>query len=278
MTQVAKAFNSRPVKGEVGIELEYEGLRLAQRGFEQHWAKVADGSLRGESAEYILSRPILRTEVDVALKELDDAFKAAKTMIADTFRAGTHVHVNVQELSAVQLINMLTLYYMYEDALLAFCRKDRTGNHFCLRTKDASAVTDLLRSFIINPSAKLFADDTYRYASLNLTALTKYGSLEFRSLESTVDWDRLKTWVKLLLALKDASMKFDDPAQILLSASGEGFDTFAKRIFGDLWETLKPLFNEDGVRESVWEIQHAVFSRDWGKVNLNIFAAENIFD
>lgn len=278
MTLVAKAFNNRPVKTEVGIELEYEGHNLAQRGFENHWSKVADGSLRGESAEYILTTPIARKDVDASLKELDEAFKAARTNIFATFRAGTHVHINVQDLSTVQLINMLTLYYMYEDTLLAFCRQDRTGNHFCLRTKDASSVTDLLRNFILNPEARLFADDNYRYASVNLTALTKYGSLEFRSLESTTDWERLKTWINLLLCLKDASVKFGDPAQILLSASGEGFDKFGKTIFGDLWNTLDPLFDENNVRESIWEIQHAVFSREWGKVNLNIFAAENIFD
>ena len=278
MTNVRKVFNKRNVAGEVGIELEFEGRRLPASGFEDYWSKQADGSLRGESAEYVLRKPIPRDEVKKALDVLDKTFKDNATLIHDTFRAGTHIHINVQELTMPQVLNMLTIYFMFESLLIKLCREDRVGNHFCLRGRDAAAMFDLLYKAVAKGHVQEFTNDMYRYAAVNITALPKFGSLEFRALESSTNWAKLEAWIALHLALKDAAKKFQDPATILGTASVQGFKSFAESVFGEHWPLLVKLYDEQEVAEGVWAIQPVVFSKNWDSVNNNIFAVSNIFD
>lgn len=278
MTNVAKFFNRRPTKGEVGVELEYEGNDLPQTGFERFWTKCADGSLRGESAEYILTSPISRKDVKAALEELESSFKASKTLVKDTFRAGTHIHINVQELTLPQVINFLTIYFMFETTLIKLCREDRLGNHFCLRSRDASGLISMLYKAVTTSDTSAFSQDLYRYGAVNVTSLPKFGSLEFRALESTTDWEKVVFWVNAHLSIKDAAVSYRDPATILGEASAIGFKEFGKKVFGDSWAVLEKVYQEQDVHEGIWEIQSVVFSRDWAKANLNIFSLGNIFD
>ena len=41
----------------------------------------------------------------------------------------------------------------------------------------------------------------------DITALPKFGSLEFRALESSTDWAKLEAWIALHVAIKDAAVK-----------------------------------------------------------------------
>lgn len=277
MTTIGKIFG-RNTSGEVGIELEYEGARLPNTGFEAFWGRHVDNSLRGDSGEYVLRTPIKRELVPDSLKLLSDCFKDSGTKIADTFRAGTHIHINVQSLTLPQVVNFLVLYFMFENTLLKFCRPDRTGNHFCLRATDAESVFELLYRSVTKGDVKGFGNDHYRYAAVNLNALPKFGSLEFRALESTTDWEKIKTWIDLHLAIKDASLKFRDPANIFGEASTQGFESFAKEIFGPHWKVVSKLYKEEDVARGVWGIQPVVFAKDWSTVNHNIFSTGNIFD
>ena len=62
-------------KGEIGIEVEVEGRGLpnAVTG----WNVVPDGSLRGESAEYVLRQPVPRDKYEDTLNNLRDALSSA---------------------------------------------------------------------------------------------------------------------------------------------------------------------------------------------------------
>ncbi len=276
--KVHEAFRLKQTSGLIGVELEYEGANLPPKGFEPYWIRTVDNSLRGDSGEFVFRQPLTRDQVQTAFKTLESSFKMYNTKIIPTYRAGTHVHVNVQELSMAQLINYLVLYFMFETALLKLCSEERTGNHFCLRLKDASSLGDLLADFIQNPVIETLKSDNYRYAAVNINSVPKFGSLEFRSLESTTDWGKLELWIDLLLKLKETAKSYDNPAAVLLSASGEGFREFGKKVFGNLWGFLSQKVLEEDVRENVWEIQHAVFAKNWSEVNLNIFSKSNIFD
>lgn len=278
MTTVRQVFGNSEQRGEVGIELEFEGANLPAEGFGTFWKRVADGSLRGESGEFILKKPIHRKEVAASLDLLEKVFASNGTKIVPTYRAGTHIHINVQDLNLPQVINFITLYFMFENTLLKLCSPERIGNHFCLRAKDASAIIDMLCSTVSRGSTDALHSDNFRYAAINVTSLPKFGSLEFRALESTTDWKKLQLWTDLHLALKDMALRYPDPVSILNEASGKGFEEFAKEVFGVLWPTLSPLYEEQDVREGVWEVQSVVFSKDWGKMNYNIFAPGSIFD
>lgn len=275
MPKVNDIVKGKRQNGDIGIELEYEADNL---GFtKNYWRFEEDHSLRGNSGEYVLIKPLPYEEAIKALELLSDTFKANNTVVRDTFRAGTHVHINVQELNTKQLINMIVLYVMYERALISLCREDRKGNHFCLRFQDAMGLVKILETVVSKSDLNYLASDTYRYSSLNLTSLFKYGSLEFRSMESTVDFEMLGKWIKVLLQLREASKKFKDPKELLSSASGKGFLSFAKEVFEDSWEFISHAIKEFEVQQGIWEIQSVVYSRDWDAIEHNIFINNNIF-
>ena len=259
MTIMKDLLRVRQKAGEVGIEIELEGDNLPTEAFGS-WRAERDGSLRGHSVELVLQSPCARKDVGVRLKEVTSALKYAEVL--DTGRAGVHVHINIQKLSEVQLVNFITLYLIYENLLVAWCGEKRVGNLFCLRTEDASGYLELLRHAISEREWRSLDTDDVRYASMNLKALCTYGSLEFRAMRSTVDMRLLEQWVSLLLALKDSAHRYDDPIQIIEEFSVLGAEEAFKKVFGKhhLLLDFDPIALMSGVRTA----QHIAYCRvDW---------------
>ena len=267
-----------PTTGDVGVEIEVEADNLPPReAVSVYWRKERDASLRGESAEFVLQKPVPIQGLDKAFKELDDALKNYGTVVRPTYRAGIHVHVNVQHLTPTQLVTFISAYFLLEEVLLRFCDKTRLGNHFCLRMSDASYSLDALVDFIHGQNIQALNTEDLRYASLNVTSLFKYGSLEFRALESTLDFDRIKIWAGVLTHLRDYATTLKDPTELLGQASEMGFEKFAPIILGKWYGHFSKWSTEENLRKGVRNIQYAIYSRDWEEENLNIFKKENLF-
>lgn len=280
---LASLLGVTETSGEIGVEIEVEGSRLPNSDMVgKLWRCEADPSLRGESCEYVLRKPLDRPEIALALDALSKAYDRNRTSVTNGYRAGIHIHVNVQDLTPRQLINFITLYFMFEECLIRFCEQSRLGNHFCLRVSDASHIVTLLTTAITTGNLRILNTDEIRYSSLNLTALFKYGSVEFRALESTNDWGKILTWIDLLLSLKKHAKTVENPTDLLGNCSAEGPEKFAKTVFGKFYPILKNhlvgLDVEELIYEGVRNIQFPIFSRDWNLKNLNIFRLqEDIF-
>ena len=262
--------------GDVGVEIELEADRIPDHDYvPEIWKKEADASLRGESAEFVLRRPVKVDQLDDALRSLQRAFDSNGTVPRPTYRAGIHVHVNVQDLTPTQLVTFICSYFMLEEVLLRFCDKSRLGNHFCLRMSDASYSLDKLVEFIEKEDFYLLNNEDLRYASLNVTSLFKYGSIEFRALESTLDFNRIKTWAGVLVHLRDYAKTLRSPVDLLGQASALGFEQYAPIILGHWYHHFSKWATEENIKRGVRNIQYAIYSRDWDKPNLNIFRAKN---
>lgn len=220
----------QPQEAEVGIEIECEGESL-HFDMDEYWDIHEDGSLRGESAEYVLSGPIHRTEVVPALRYLDDKFLDNGSEFSDTYRTSVHVHLNVQHRTMTQVVNQICLYTIFEDLLVEFCGKDRIGNLFCLRISDAENVIDAIRRAITRNDWYALTHDTHRYSAINVTALGKYGSLEFRSFRGTTDIELINTWVNILLDIYDSAKMYANPQEICSELSILGPKAFIEKTF-----------------------------------------------
>lgn len=233
------------VSGEVGIEIELEGKHLPTRvGCDEKpsnrfWRVERDGSLRGEAYEYVLAKPVARNKVPTAIEQLWQAFIDNKTVFEDSGRAGVHVHINVQKSLISHLINFIVLYVTFERVLVRFCGEKREGNLFCLRACDAEYMLLHLRKALSQGDLRSLATDDIRYASINLSSIFKYGSLEFRAMRSPVDPGVLEQWVGILLSLKDASGGFESAEEILNRVSQEGPEEFARNVFGEYFSLLR---------------------------------------
>lgn len=247
---------------EVGVEIEVEGCRLPGQA-PMGWRVEYDGSLRGEAYEYVLRKPVPRNKVELLLDRLALKFKEAGSEVYDTGRAGVHVHINIRDLSRIQLYNFICLYLIFEDVLVEYCGKDRVGNLFCLRVRDAEFLLTMLEESIVRESLSVLHTDSIRYAALNCKAICEYGSLEFRAMRSTMDKEVLLNWVNLLLRLKDMSKLFTDPQDIVSTMSWEGGDAFAKKVLGGMLSCLPSVDWDKSVKEGIRRAQPIAYASNW---------------
>lgn len=264
VSKVLGIQGKRLVSGDVGVEIEVEGDSLPKKI--TGWRTENDGSLRGESFEYVLKTPATFEELPSRLAAIETAYKAAGTHVHDSVRAGIHVHVNVQQLTLIELFNYLTLCIVFEDLLIEFCGESRTGNLFCLRTKDAQYLNRVLQDVAQTTNFKLFDSDAVRYSFMNPKSIFQYGSLEFRSLKSTRDWDQILTWVGILLRLREVAKTFYNPQDIITGFSGQEVAQFRERVLGEFFDTLNFPGADKKVFDSMRYAQDLAFCTDWNSL------------
>ena len=252
MKKVHELLKLRPCVGDVGIEIEVEGVNLNPID-SPRWKTEDDGSLRGEfpseRSEYVLRQPIRITHVKEALDELIDHQKDAK--INFSFRCSAHVHINVTDLTEPQLLAYLYLCVLLEEPLMNICGNERKGNRFCLRITDADGYTKFLNRLFENGlvAMKHIHANSVRYSAINISSLSKYGSIEFRGMQGTLDKDVLIPWIQVLYRLREAAKKFNDPVAVHDAFISMSNEEFARKYIGrhadlfDIPSTVKGMDN-----------------------------------
>lgn len=252
-------------RGDVGIEIEYCGTGLPTMGDSTRWGRTYDDSLHGIGIEYVLNNPCDVDEVGAVLEELEAAMEATETSYKQSNRAGVHVHVNVQHLNIIQLYNFIVAYLCYEEVLVDLCGPGRAGNFFCLRTKDAEWSLNAYKAVLDQKKLTALGSDDLRYASLNPTALLKFGSLEFRAMATTENFDQVEQWAGLLVSLRDNSSDIPSPRLIVEGVSEMSVDHLTDRLFGEYSGLVKSVSGYEkkvmeGLRNYGQEIAYHI---DW---------------
>ena len=232
-----------------GIEIEMEGPSLPLVP-DSRWRNVFDGSLRGNNTEYVLEEPLNSTECAEQIQKLVETLKNSGS-IAPSDRCGIHIHVNVQNLRLNQLYNMLMLYFIVESLLIDEFSPERKGNLFCLDVIEAEGLIDIIcQKMRCRPSAILERDErnTLKYAALNIEALQKFGTLEFRAISTPPNPDELQSVIRIIRLfsrIKARARQYTYPINIIEDFSRMGpIDFFAKNYpmlnqkHGDLEERL----------------------------------------
>lgn len=230
--KVSKIFPTKiqDLKDEVGIEIECEGNNLLHEGILSYWNISKDGSLRGnDSAEYILKKPVPREKVLMVLEYLEKKLKEHKAKVEKSDRTSVHVHLNVQGETIRKVVQIVTYWMILENLMVAYCGESRVSNLFCLRASDAEGHWRALRRAVKTNDYNELRRDDYRYASLNLASLQKYGSIEFRCFKGTTKPWEIHNWVQMLLELKDEAVKFKSPQEIIAQFSRMGADDFLSK-------------------------------------------------
>lgn len=201
----------------IGVEVEYEGVKernLPKHTFADFWTYHEEGSLKDNGAEYVFTDPLFGLDARNALEWLilyakDSGWKCTK-------RTGIHVHIDVRDLSVPQLAGMSILYAALEPILYHWVGDGRDVSHFCIplyRADDALlGACSILRSAFQDDkedghNALSRSEEFQRYAGLNLQALAKFGSIEFRHLQTTHDLDRIRDWINMIMSLKASAFK-----------------------------------------------------------------------
>lgn len=177
-----------------------------------YWNKTRDGSLRNGN-EYVLAAPMAGNMLSDAICKL---FHGG-TSIFRTTTGSTHIHVDMLEddtpIACVQVL--VLLLFMLEGAIFTACDP---GREWCGYTNKLSSAPDALLGSVLNcdlnESADTFLDaisghaaaNIGRYYGLNLQALAKYGSVEFRYFPTATSADELASWVTMVQMFKKAAL------------------------------------------------------------------------
>lgn len=249
---VSRLYNVRNIVGAVvGLELEVEGENLPSQAHfksDSAWQIKRDGSLRN-GLEYVFQSPRGAIATKEALEEIQETMGRTGFVADYSFRTSTHVHVNVSNLDVEVVKVMVAMFHLFEDEYINYCARGRHANRFCLGMKDADGVVDNLRTFFDRNDVP--SEDRGKYSALNLCTLQRFGTIEFRILEGTNDWDRIYTWVRALLALRKAAKNIET-RQALFKMNKE---EIAKELFPT--ERLRTRFLKEGW-ERRYDYNHSV--------------------
>jgi hypothetical protein len=217
---------------DAGIEVEVEGRNLPDM-IGKFWGCHKDGSLRGESMEYTLNAPIPQAQINEAMNVLDQAFINFGSKINDSYRTSVHVHINAQHMKIRDVYTFICLYMTLEELLIDLCGRQRAGNLFCLRSSDAEFLTQTLKNSLRTGHYANLSSDQLRYCAINVAALGKYGSIEFRAYRGTTDKEAISLWAHLLCELRNSTIKFKNPQDLCEQFSKIGPKAFLSTVFPD---------------------------------------------
>lgn len=194
--------------GDIGVELEVEGKLIrpdVKRSF--FWKEHDEGSLRGQSTEFVLDKPVPHNMLHQAIEELATDTVRCK-FNANSERTSVHVHINVQQFTARELYSVMMLFWTFENILVHMNGPSREGNLFCQRTMDAEGLFRNVLTQVRNHQMWNDRDGRRRYAALNLSSLSKFGSLEFRFIRGLTDFALIELWASELYRFCNIARKY----------------------------------------------------------------------
>lgn len=223
-----------------GIEVEVEGRNLINfaGAVDQYWSVHDDNSLRklkpgDQAVEYVCHAPFSFDKAREAVVALFEYLNSKGVTVYHSYRTSVHVHVNFGVETFRTIYNFMTLALILDELFVSQNGDHRIGNNFCLRAKDALGQVMALRTSITQGNHFFqLGGQAERYSSINFTSLSKFGSIEFRSLECTTHEGRLLHWIGTLDHLKQHAKTYKNPAEIIQQFSSRGPREFLKLALG----------------------------------------------
>lgn len=232
-----------------GLELELEGENIKSQKSSIHtfWGVHEDHSLRpnikgrgtpdmGQAIEYVSRAPFDRKTSIESLTNLFTFLNTKPAIVFPSYRTSLHVHVNCAMETWRTVYNYIALSIIFDELFTSLNGDHRIGNNFCLRYMDAEASISSMVEAIDSFGNLYEFPHNFRYNSVNVASLKKFGTLEFRSMECTTDLERVVHWMDTLQRMKESAREFQNPVDIIGLFSRYSPSEFGKRILGDYWD------------------------------------------
>lgn len=202
------------VEGDFGIEIEAEfkpGVEFVpelDRNALHYWQVKRDDSLRGVAAEFVTRGAVYKKDLEEVLHGLE---RQIGPDINHSFRAGTHVHVNMTDCRELVPLAFAFLFYHIEDWFVSMCGEWREGNLFCLRASDSfeiinnlfMCIRDDYRGDRFRYRWEIYRPDLFKYSALNLCPVSTLGTVEIRCFDTVNNFtEYLLPKISILKALK----------------------------------------------------------------------------
>lgn len=216
---------------EVTNALAEAGLRTRSDSWDSNvgWYVKGDGSLRGGNGMEIVSPP-LRGEA--GLDEVQVALRVLRSLGAKVNKScGTHVHHDVADLDVDQFKRTVTSWFNNQpiiDGLVAPSRRAHGDTQYTNPIREG----ELQRVLSCQTLREIRQCRIGRYRSMNIQAYSVHGTIEIRQHQGTVDFEKVRSWIKLGQAIIDQSKVETVPAasrvRDMLNNLGTMIDSTAK--------------------------------------------------
>ena len=227
-----------PTPDKIGVEIELENFNTRpDRGF-KYWNIVGDGSLRNNGAELVMLHPTCGTGIKGAFTELKK-FLGDNPQFDANERTSVHCHVDVRDMDVHQVFKMMLAYLVFEGSLYHVAGPSRRESNFCPPIGICDQALQIIGQ--MDSHGERYERDRLemhigqfgKYCGVNFNSIPRFGSLEFRMHEGTVDVDRIERWCNTLLCLKQVGREEAFvPAQLPEIMSNEGPASLCEKIFG----------------------------------------------
>ncbi len=262
---------------KVGVEIEIQTNSSSHPvDRSEYWRPVSEGSVQG--FEIVLREPQGGTDLVSALEEAESLVDRMGGNEKFPEMTSVHVHVDVRDMTEIQLFNFLTLAIMFEPVLYNYVEPHRNKNHFCLPMSDADDVLGRLYRLVsryrqhgnINRDQlrSLFSPDEVKYAGINLSSIPHYGSLEFRMHHGTASSTALIRWINVLLKMHQYAMEPNrSPNNILDTKIEVGIETIFQQVLGQYSGVLSYEGVDDDILDGIRNAQDfvALFAQPAGR-------------
>jgi len=223
-------------KRKVGIELEFDaisdenltiaiqairelGVDIAKESYNHntrnYWKIVTDASLRGRRPYELVSPPLAPLEMARQLSLILDKF--SDRVMEVNYSMGFHIHHECPRFSPKRLKYLVNHFVKNEANFDSIVSPSRRSSQWCASNKR------LLKTSINSQGVN---DEISRYHKLNLQCFSRYGTVEIRQHQATLNWVKIVNWMIFTQALVTRSYRkvtetdgYDNPMHNYILAS-----------------------------------------------------------
>lgn len=174
-----------------GIEYEIEAVNSFNDWVDRNFTVISDGSLRNNGREFV-SAPQNYEKTLQQFYELHKGIVYLSDLDPYSERTSIHVHVNCQNLEKEQILNLIRLYIITEPIWFQFISEERQNSIYCV-----PIYSTILQSETNHGLYKLIKT-WHKYTAFNILPLNKFGTIEFRHLEGTDNYERFHKWLSAI--------------------------------------------------------------------------------
>lgn len=256
---LAKALGLPDLDGcHFGIEVEVEGMHALRDkrdadgdyNIGKYWRVISDGSLRNGGVELVCRKPVKEAELTVVLLALDSILKDETPEFS--VRTSTHVHVNVRDMTLVQVIGLYMLYSAFEPVFQRYIRHERRFNLFCLPMGMCTEHVQKVMQHAVHAQSEAHGFERLanigKYSSVNTGRVCDLGTIEFRAMHGADDLNRIQEWCGILSRLRSAALEFKTLDDVFMAVVGGAWEQYlagvsSKELPGPTYCTVQQSIN-----------------------------------
>jgi hypothetical protein len=217
----------------VNCHKELSSIKIAGLSLDKYLIPRHDGSL--DHMKGVEFNTVILCN-DEGFKILEKILEVMNKYFTVDLKCGLHVHLGVNDFTKDKLQSLYVFYRYFESYFKYYVRKDRLDNVYCKRmfklSKEKIKEINFGTYYFVPYRHKYDAEyNENRRHSVNFDPIKIYGTVEFRVMEGTLDYAKIKHWIDLHITIFEWIKNNDS---ILDTKRPALRDILGKKLWNDL--------------------------------------------